>query len=226
MKLEELKQKSQLKVLLRGKSGRGKTRTASVIALMVSRAGGRVLYIDTEAEGSTTLVNMVESSETEYDSEDVENIEYVQVDNYDQMIEHLDPDSGNHQDFTLVILDTLDHKHSYVLKHVTDAKRDSGADWNEYASIYAEEKEVMEKIGKPRTNILCCLDPDSGSVDKPKGSETNVHGYFSVVVDLKKSGDEWAKKVQNWVGLERAIGTNPANFEDKIVEEVMKRTEE
>lgn len=225
MDFQELKQKSQLKVLLRGKSGRGKTYRASDIALRVSREGGDVLFIDTEAEGSTTLVNLVESETNDYGPEDVENIEYVQAENYDDLIEHLDPESGRHDEYDLVILDTVDHKHSYVLKHVTDAKRDSGADWQEYASIYAEEKEVMEKIGKPRTNILCTLDPESGGMDKPKGSETNVHGYFSVVVDLMKNGDEWGNKIRNWVGLERAIGVQADNLNEKIVEEVTERSE-
>lgn len=224
MDFEELKQQSNLKVLLRGKSGRGKTFRAADIALEVCHEGGKVLYLDTEAEGSTTMVSLVEDDETEYTEETVENLDYRQVESYEEMMAVLDKDSGEQSKFDLIIIDTLDHKHSYVLKHVTDAKRESGADWQEYASIYAEEKELMEQIGKPEANIIATIDPDSGSMDKPKGAQTNVHGYFTAVIDLTKEGDGWSHKIRNWVNKGEAIGAKHPNLNDKLVEEVMERS--
>jgi cellulose biosynthesis protein BcsQ len=128
MEYEKLKSKSVKKVLLRAKSGRGKTLTAARVALEVSRMGGEVLYVDTEAEGSTTMVALVEDKETDYEPEDVENIQYVRADSYTDLMENIHAQDGRHTEFDLIIVDTLDHKHSYVLKHITDAKRDAGAD--------------------------------------------------------------------------------------------------
>lgn len=224
MELEELKQQSNIKVLLRGKSGRGKTYRACEVALNVCDVGGEVLYLDTEAEGSTTMVALVEDEETDYTAETVEGLDYRQVDSYDELMALIDNDSGVQGDFDLVVIDTLDHKHSYVLKHVTDAKRDSDPDWNEYAAIYSEEKEFMEQIGKPGTNIIATIDPDSGSMDKPKGAQTNIHGYFTAVIDLTKESDGWSHKIRNWVNKGDAIGAKHPDLTGKLTEEVEERS--
>jgi len=225
MELAELKKKANIKVLLRGKSGRGKTYRVCEVALAVCDAGGDVLYIDTEAEGSTTMVSLVEDEDTDFDESTVANLEYKQVDSYDELSGLLDNDNGVQGDFDLVVVDTLDHKHSYVLKHVTDAKRDSDPDWNEYAAIYSEEKELMEQIGKPDTNIIATIDPDSGSANKPKGAQTNVHGYFTAVIDLTKESDGWSHKIRNWVNKGDAIGAKHPDLTRKLTEEVTDRSD-
>jgi hypothetical protein len=225
MDFQELKAKSKRKVLLRGKSGRGKTYRACRIALYVASKGGRVLYVDTEAEGSTTLVDLVEDGDTQFTAEDVENIEYIQAENYNQLKQAIGEGNDNQDKFDLIVVDTLDHKHSYVLKHVTDAKKDSDADWNQYARIYSEEKELMELIGKPDTNIIATLDPDSGSMDKPKGAQTNIHGYFEIVLDLVKDGDEWAHKVRNWVNMGDAVGKKIPGVDERLAGEIIDRTD-
>jgi len=225
MEFEELKKLSITKVLLRAKSGRGKTRTACKVALEVSRAGGKVKYVDTESEGSTTLVAMVESSDNDYSPEDVENIDYVQCNNFDTLMDEISNDNGNNEDYDLLIVDTLDHKHSYVLKHVTDAKLASKADWNQYPHIYSQEKEIMESLGKANTNVLATLDPDSGSIDKPKGAQTNIHGYFTVVIELVKDDDGWGNRIRNWVGKGDAIGKKHPRIDDALTEEILARTE-
>jgi len=225
MELQELKQQSNIKVLLRGKSGRGKTYRVCEVALNVLDDGGKVLYLDTEAEGSTTMVSLVEDPDTDFDEDTVEGLEYRQVDSYDEMMGLLDNDSGVQDQFDLVVLDTLDHKHSYVLKHVTDAKRDSDPDWNEYAAIYSEEKEFMEQIGKPEANIIATIDPDSGSANKPKGAQTNVHGYFTAVIDLTKESDGWSHKIRNWVNKGDAIGAKHPDLTAKLTEEVVDRSD-
>lgn len=223
MEFEELKQQSNLKVLLRGKSGRGKTFRAAKIALNVCQEGGDVLYLDTEAEGSTTLVALVEDEDTEFTEDTVDTLDYRQVESYEEIMAVLDKDSGIQDEFDLIVFDTLDHKHSYVLKHVTDAKRESGADWQEYASIYSEEKELMEQIGKPKANIIATIDPDSGSMDKPKGAQTNVHGYFTAVIDLTKESDGWSHKIRNWVNKGEAIGAKHPDLDNKLTEEALER---
>ena len=206
MDFEELKQKDNVKVLLRGKSGRGKTRLCCKLSLEVSRAGGEVLYVDTEAEGSSTMVAMIEHSDSKYEPSDVDNIEYVQANDYSELIDYVDNEGRHQANNDLVVIDTLDHKHSYVLKAVTDAKHDGDADWQEYASIYAEEKEVMEMVGKPPTNVIATLDPESGSRGKPKGAQTNIRGYFTIVLRMLKSDDDWTHKIINWVGHSDRIG--------------------
>lgn len=225
MELEELKKQSNIKVLLRGKSGRGKTYRAANIALNVCDAGGKVLYLDTEAEGSTTMVELIEDEETDFDEDTVATLEYKQVDSYEDLKSIIDNDNGAQSDFDLIVIDTLDHKHSYVLKHVTDAKRDSDPDWNEYAAIYSEEKELMENIGKPKANIIATIDPDSGSMDKPKGAQTNVHGYFTAVIDLTKESDGWSHKIRNWVNKGDAIGAKHPDLTRKLTEEVTERSD-
>jgi len=226
MDFQELKKQSVKKVLLRGKSGRGKTRGAVVVALEVAEAGGKVLYVDTEAEGSTTMVKVIEDSDTEYTQDTVDNIEYIRADSYSELMAAIHKTDGKQKDFDLIVVDTLDHKHSYVLKHVTDAKRESGADWQEYASIYAEEKEIMEQIGKPRTNFLATVDPDSGSMDKPKGAQTNVHGYFSIVVDMKKDGDDWTHKIRNWVNRDDLINKKVPDLTEALTAEFTETIED
>lgn len=220
MEYDKLKSKSVKKILLRAKSGRGKTITAAKVSLEVSKAGGEVLYVDTEAEGSTSMVALVEDESTDYTPGDVDNIEYVRADSYTDLMENIHAQDGRHTEFDLIVVDTLDHKHSYVLKHVTDAKREAGADWNEYAAIYSEEKEMMEQIGKPKTNILATLDPESGSMDKPKGAQTNIHGYFTAVIDLKKNGDEYSNSVRNWVNRDDLIGNAISNLDDAVTKEL------
>ena len=219
MDFEELKKKSNRKILLRGKSGRGKTLKASKLALSVAEAGGKVSYVDTESEGSTTIVNLIEDGE--FDEDVVENLEYVQVDNYSELMEFVDDHHQRQVD--LLVVDTLDHKHTYVLKEVTGAKLEADANWNEYPQIYSKEKELMGKFGKPKTNIIATLDPDSGKMDKPKGAQTNIHGYFDVVIDLNKSGNEWGNVVRNYVGQSKAIGNSVSNIDDHLVEDLIKR---
>mgnify|MGYP000072966433 CR=1 FL=1 len=225
MELEELKRKSNTKILLRGKSGRGKTMTAATVALRVAEEGGRVLYVDTEAEGSSTLVALVESDDTQFTEDTVSDIEYVQAEDYSSLYDYVDNDGQYHDKFDLIVVDTLDHKHSYVLKHVTDAKRDSDPDWNEYAAIYSEEKEFMEQIGKPEANIIATIDPDSGSQNKPKGAQTNVHGYFTAVIDLTKESDGWSHKIRNWVNKGDAIGAKLPDLASKLTEEIVDRSD-
>lgn len=225
MELHELKRQSNIKVLLRGKSGRGKTYRAVTVALNVCHEGGEVLYIDTEAEGSTTMVSLVEDPETRYDEDTISTLDYRQCESYEEIMGLVDKDNGIQEQFDLIVVDTLDHKHSYVLKHITDAKREAGADWNEYAQIYSEEKEFMEEIGKPKANVLCTVDPDSGSMDKPKGAQTNIHGYFTAVIDLTKEGDGWSHKIRNWVNKGDAIGAKHPNLTAKLTEEVLERSD-
>lgn len=220
MKFSDLKKQSNIKVLLEGKSGRGKTRTACGVALRVLQEDREVLYVDTEAEGSETLVNLIEGGE--YEESVVENLEYVRVKSYEALKEQLEI-AGN---YDLVVVDTLDHKHSFVLKHVTDAKRASDADWNEYASIYSEEKEFMGMLGDPDTNVIATLDPDSGKRDKPKGAQTNIRGYFSVVLHLRKEAeDEWGHKVLNWVGKSEVIGKKVTDLEQGLTKQIIQRSE-
>lgn len=217
MKLDELKSKSNEKVLLRGKSGRGKTDTSCRIVVELLRQGADVLYVDTESEGANTIVKIVESGD--YDENVVENLEYVQVSTYDALTQALERQS----EVDVMVVDTLDHKHTFAIKGVTDAKRESDADWNQYPQIYSAEKQIMEMLGKPDCNIIATVDPDSGSMDKPKGAQTNVHGYFSIVVDLKKSGDEWTNQVNNWVGRGDAIGANVENLVSALTGEIADR---
>lgn len=219
MKLEELKQQSQVKVLFRGQSARGKTRNSCKIVLELLGEGLDILYIDTESEGANTLVNLIEKEG--YDDDIVENLTYQQVGDLEQLMEWLEKEGQ----YDVTVIDTLDHKHSFVLKAITDAKTEAGADWNEYAQIYSHEKEVMEDIGKPDSHIIATIDPDSGKIDKPKGAQTNVHGYFSIVVDLNKSGGEWGNKITNWVGRDEVIGVGADNLTEAITNEILERTD-
>lgn len=221
MQIEELKKRSNIKVLLRGRSGHGKTKQGVEITLQVLDGGGSVLFIDTESEGATTLVNEIEAQD--YDEDVVENLDYTQAENYEQLKTLM----GKQEEYDMVVIDTLDHKHSYVLKEVTDAKRQSDAEWNEYSVIYSEEKEFMEMIGKPDANIIATVDPDSGKLDKPKGAQTNIHGYFSVVIDLSRNGDNWGHKITNWVGRSDLIGGEINNIpvSEALSEEILERVE-
>lgn len=220
MEFDELKKQSNLKVLLEGQSGTGKTINSAKIALEVLSRGGSVLYADTEAEGSETIVNIIEA--TDYDESIVENLTYERVGDYDGLVSVIERSS----DFDLLVIDTLDHKHSFVLKAVTDAKRASDADWNEYATIYSEEKELMGAIGSPETNIVATLDPDSGKDGKPKGAQTNIRGYFGAVIQTKKSGDaEWDHKILNWVGKSDWIGKKLPNMPEVVGDEIESRME-
>jgi hypothetical protein len=219
MEYQEIKRQSNIKVLLRGKSGYGKTLTATKVALMLSKAGYDVLYADTEQEGSTTIVELVE--EGSFSEEDVSGIEYRQVESFDDLMGYLDYD--NQRGYDLIIVDTLDHKHTFAVRKVT-SDRKPDADWNQYPKIYDTEKRIMEKIGKPKTNVLCTLDPQSGSMDKPKGAQTNVHGYFTAVFDLNKSGDEWSNIVRNFVGRSDAIGKTVADLPNNLADKIKDRS--
>ncbi len=217
MDYQEIKRQSNIKVLIRGKSGYGKTLTSVKVALKVSRAGLDVLYADTEQEGSMTIVELVESGE--FDEEDVSNIDYHQVESFSDLMGYLDHDTQ--EEYDLVIVDTLDHKHTFAIRKVTDDRKPD-ADWNQYPKIYDTEKRVMEEIGKPKTNILATLDPDSGGIDKPKGAQTNIHGYFTAVFDMTKDGDNWSNIVRNYVGrsdvIGKSVGDLPTNLAEKIIE--------
>lgn len=219
MEYEEIKKRANLKVLLRGKSGRGKTLNSVEIALILSKEGFDVLYVDTEQEGSTTIVELVESGE--YGEDDVRGIEYVNAESYSDLMGYIDTD--NQKKYDLVVVDTLDHKHSFAIKKVTD-ERKPDANWNQYPSIYDAEKQVMERLAKPKTNILATLDPESGSMDKPKGAQTNIHGYFTVVIDLRKNGDDWNNVVRNYVGNSDVIGKGIGDLSGDLADQIMERT--
>lgn len=221
MDIDELRKKSHSKVLLYGPSMRGKTMAASRVALLVAEAGGKVKYVDTESEGSTTLIKLVD--ESRYSEEAVENIEYVVVGDYQELEDEIGEENGNHDRYDLIIVDPLDHKHTFAIKAVTDAKMKSEADWNQYPAIYSAEKQLMEIISKPSTNFLCTLDPDSGSMDKPKGAQTNIKGFFSVVGLLKKGEETYSTRIKNWVGrpdlIDAEVETNMVC--EKIAQEVL-----
>jgi len=219
MELEELKKKSSAKVLLRGESGSGKTLNACKVALAVLDKGYNVRYIDMESEGSDTLVKLVETGG--YDEDVVSGLEYVEVDSYDEFMSGM----TTLGDVDLLVIDPMDHKHTYVLREVADAKTKSDADWNEYPQIYDQEKKIMSAISDMNTNVVCTLDPDSGKDSKPKGAQTNIHGYYGVVVDLYRQGDDWAHKVDNWIGRGDLIGGEINNVEvhQAITKEVLDR---
>lgn len=206
MEISELKERDWFKVLLEGESGTGKTLMACRVVLRVLDEGGRVLYLDSEAEGTTTLLQVIDNQG--YDEGVIERLSYKQVETYEALMSGL----GDMGDYDLVVVDTLDHKHTMTLKEVTDAKMKSEADWNQYPKIYSTEKQMMETIGKPDCNILCTLDPESGSSNKPKGAQTNVRGYFTAVVNLYKDGDSWTHKIENWVGRGDLIGSSINNI--------------
>lgn len=219
MEFDELKAKTNTKILVRGESATGKTRTAVLVTLEVLSEGHNVKYIDLESEGRETLVRLVENGD--YDKEVVQGLDYVTVDGYESFkSEMLDG-----EDYDLLVVDPMDHKHTMVLEYVTDAKTKADADWNEYPQIYSGEKQIMETISDMETNVLCTLDPDSGKDDKPKGSQTNIHGYYSIVVDLYRSGDEWQHKVFNWIGRSDLIGGEMGNVDlhEALSKEVLER---
>ncbi len=218
MDIEELRERSNRKVLLRGKSGRGKTRQSSLVALEVLDEGGEVLFIDTESEGATTILGLID--EMDYSEDLVDNLEYERVESYEDMKSSL----NNASDFDVVVFDTLDHKHSYVLKAVTDAKTKAEADWNEYPQIYSKEKEFMDDLRKMDTNLVATIDPESGKSNKPKGTQVNIQGYFTIVVDLYRDGSDWSHKVENWIGRSELIGKQIGNTDlhDALASEIVK----
>lgn len=232
MKLQELKKQTNEKFLLRGKSARGKTDTAGRVALRVADEGRDVKYIDTESEGASTLVKLIEG-ENEFTEDMLENVEYVKVNDYDDFIDELSLEEQNKYD--LVIVDTFDHKHNYatrkVMEDVIEDDEDNEKmepDWNMYPEIYSREREIMELVNNPRTNMLGTLDPDSGKMDKPKGCQTNIHGYFTCVLDLKKSNGEYQDKVVNWVGKSDWIDRPTGDREKRVkavTQEIIERTE-
>jgi len=218
MQFEELKKQSNLKVIFEAKSGYGKTFTTAKVVLKLLDEMKEVLYIDTEAEGSETLINLIEGGD--WSEGVVEGLDYFRAENYSTLTEAI----SRGGDYDLMVVDTLDHKHSYVLKAVAGAKRDSDADWNEYPQIYSEEKELMAMLGDPDTNIIATLDPDSGKRDKPKGAQTNIRGYFSAVIELRKQGDgEWDHKIINWVGKSDWIGKALPDLPEVVADEILER---
>ena len=110
---------------MRGKSGRGKTDTSCRIVVELLSRGADVIYVDTESEGANTIVKLVENGD--YDDDIVENLEYVQVSTYDALTQSLER-QGDHD---VMVVDTLDHKHTFAIKGVTYAKRESDADENQ-----------------------------------------------------------------------------------------------
>lgn len=219
MEIQELKQHANKRILLEGPSGRGKTYRCSKVVLEILGEGGTVLYADTEAEGSSTILNLIE--EDGHDESIVEDLEYVSVEDYDGLLKVIEMAAN----YDLLILDTLDHKHSYVLKEVADAKRDGDADWNEYPQIYGEEKEIMRSLVDCKTNVIATLDDESGSRDKPKGAQTNIRGYFTAVVEMKKSGEqEWTHKIVNWLGKSDWVGKKHPELHDRMVSAIMEST--
>jgi len=230
MEYEELKKKSTYKVLLKGPSGTGKTMNAVRAALEVANAGGKVLYVDTESEAAGTIVRFIEDGY--FGPEVVENIEHELVSSGDRFLELLD--SSVQEDYDLVVYDTLDNKHTYALKDVTDAKMKANADWNEYAVIYDYEKQLMEEMGKPECVIIGCLDPESGKKDKPKGCQTNIDGFFSTVLSLSnpvRNGEQVHEVyIENWVGDldgnlngKKGSGDNLYVVMDSMIDEVKER---
>lgn len=220
MDVSELQELTQKRILLEGPSGYGKTYTSCQVALGVLEAGGSVMYVDTETEGSGTILNVMRDQG--HDDEVIEDLEYQRVDDYDGMKNAIERASG----FDLMVFDTLDHKHSYVLKAVADAKRDNDADWNEYPQIYGEEKEVMRAMGSIGTNVVATIDPESGSDSKPKGAQTNIRGYFTAVVEMRKPAeDEWGHKVIAWMDHPEWIGKKHPKFPQPAIDEVIEYSE-
>lgn len=222
MELQELKSQSVAKGLLRAKSGRGKTLTCVKVSFEMSKAGFKVLYVDTEAEGATTMTNLIESGE--YSEGVLENIEYERVSSLEEL--YSVTERSVQRKYDLIIIDTLDHKSTFSKQEVKDDDRAADPDWNQYAEVYAHETNVMERVNKPVTNVLATLDPDSGSMKKDKGVQTNIHGYFSIVVSLNKSGDEYTNKVVNWVGKDDYTGKSIANLHEGLAKEFMERAGE
>lgn len=199
------------------------------MALEVSKEGGDVLYIDNESEAPMTMVSLIEGGD--YEKEHVDNIEYVQVDesergetNYDTMMQLLSKESQSNYD--LIVVDPLDHKHTYALKKVVDSELASDADWNQYPAIYSREKQVMELISKPHANIVATLDPKSGKSGKPKGAQTNIKGYFNIVLDLTRDGDEWGNIIRNFVGRGEVIGKQDSSYEQNLSKKLINRIED
>lgn len=217
MDIEELRKKSNRKILLRGNSGRGKTRQSAMVTLHVLDEGGDVLFIDTESEGAPTILALID--QLGYDEDLVDGLEYEMVESYEDMKSSL----NNSSDYDLVVFDTLDHKHSYVLKAVTDAKTKADADWNEYPQIYSKEKEFMDDLRKLETNLLATIDPESGKSNKPKGTQVNIQGYFTIVVDLYRDGNDWSHKIENWIGRSDLIGKEIRNTDihDALASEII-----
>lgn len=225
MDFSELKRKSNKSVLLYGPTMRGKTMSCARIALGLCEEGVSVKYVDTESEGSSTMVELIERGD--FDRSTVDNLSYVVVEGYDEFVEEISKEQGVHDNYGLIVIDSLDHKHSFAIEKVTDAKMKSGADWNEYPAIYSTEKQVMEIISKPGTNVLCTLDPDSGSEDKPKGAQTNIKGYFSIVVALERGDEKYAGTIENWIGRDDVILTThqTSDIVSKLTEEFLESVE-
>jgi len=219
MELDELKQKSNLKVLLRGKSGYGKTYNECKVALRVSGDGCDVLYIDTEAGAPNTMIRMVEDGE--FDEDDLENIEHEQCESYDDLISLVERDTQ--REYDLVVVDTLDDKHTWAMEEVVGKMATGGDDFGIYPQIYDREKKIMESIRRPRTNVLASIDPDSGKMDKPKDCQVNVHGRFTVVVDLSKDGNSYGNVVRNWVANGSAVGKSIPELDEVLADKIMGR---
>lgn len=197
MDIDDLRSKSHIKILFRGFSGTGKTLNSCIVALEVAKEGGRVKYIDTEDEGSETIVDMVDSGW--YDSDLEGEIEYTRVTGAKEFFDEFPEE--DQCDWDLVVVDTLDHKHTYALRVVTDERKKSDVNWNQFPAIYDAEKSFMQAVGQPDTHIVASIDPESGKSDKPKGTQVNVDGYFDIVVRLQRGDNvDWEGVVENFVG--------------------------
>lgn len=214
--LQQLKEKSNKKILLRGESGSGKTHTTSRVIIEALDDDMEVMYVDTESEGSTTIVEMIEQGD--YEEEILEGLDYEQIDDFERFMDLISKD--NQEGYDILVVDTLDHKHTMALKEVTNAEMASEADWNQYPMIYDVEKSIMELLSKPKCHVIGTIDPDSGKIDKPKGAQVNVHGYFNIVVDLTKSGGEWGNIVRNWVNRGDWVNKEHPELVEALVNEL------
>lgn len=202
MDYQDIKPQANKKVLLRGSSSLGKTYTCVHVAILVAKEGYNVLYVDTETEGAETIVSLVESDV--YSEDDVENLDYHQANEYDEFMSLIEDE--NQHNYALMIVDTLDHKESFAQLHEKDTQLGSEIEWSEWFGVRETEKKVMETLNKPSCNVIATIDPESGSMEKQKGVQTNVHGYFNVVVDMKRHNGEYTNVVSNFVGRDGVIG--------------------
>lgn len=218
--LNDLRQQSTYKVLFRGESGTGKTMKSCRITIECLKRGLSVKFVDTEAEGSTTLVNLVE--ENSVDEDVLENLTYVQVSNYNELAEHISEEVQ--RKFDLLVLDTLDHKNTFAERAVTQSDLAENPDWNQYPEIYARERAVMETLSNAECSVVSTIDPESGKGNKKKGIQTNVNGFFTAVIILYRDGQEFTHKIENYVGRSDLIGKMDSELVDKLAQKVETRT--
>lgn len=219
MEYEQLLEKTNRKVHLKGVSNTGKTFTASKVVVNCLRAGMEVCVGDLEDSVVKTIVNIIESNDV--DKEVVGNLEMVEVESFDDLIELTE----RGQEFDLVVFDPLDHKHSLAAEHSLDVKTEADIEWNEYHLVYSWEKEVMKRINKMECNVITTIDPESGSSDKDKGVQANIHGYHDIVISLILNGDEHTNKVRKWLGKEDISGSPVGNLTEGLSKQIIQRTD-